>query len=779
MKLWYDRPASCWTQALPAGNGRLGAMLFGGAAHERVDLNEDTFWSGHPRHLTGVDTAKTFEDIRERVDKRRYHEAERLFEDKMSFQWGESYEPLGTLDLNFAQDGPAEDYRRELDLDEGVLSVSYRAGDAVFRRELLASVPGQVMALRLAADRPGRVGFQLTLDCPLRHEVLPDGDVLWMRAQAPSMVEPEYSHALKEPVAYSDAPGERGMAGWVAVRVCPEGGRMTLDEGGIRLEGADAATVLIAARTSFRGYDCAPDLPDERVRALCRADLDGAGDYDALRRAHVRDYRQYFDRVDLALDGPDRDDLPTDERLRRFDPEAPDMGLYATLFQYGRYLMISGSRPGTQALNLQGIWNHRVRPPWSSNYTVNINTQMNYWPALSCNLAEMELPLVDLTRDLSESGREIARQLYGARGFVCHHNTDLWRFAWPVGNRTEGCVGYAFWNMSAAWLCGMLYERYEYTLDRDFLQNTAYPIMKAAAEFLLDMLKQELDGTLIVSPATSPENGFLAEGRHTALDRTSAMSMALARELFGNCARACGILGRDEDFAQTLRDALARLRPDGVGRDGRLLEWYEEHPETEAHHRHLSHLYAAHPGSLWDLEETPKRMAAVRKALEGRGDEGTGWSLAWKVCQWARQGEGDRALRVLNMQLRLVEEGQSGHGGSYANLFCAHPPFQIDGNFGVTAGIAEMLVQSRAGRLKLLPARPGIWKKGRASGLCAKGAIRVDVSWDGESARATLLSETAQTVRVSLGASAAREVALTPGRPAELVWNGGREFTQR
>lgn len=773
MKLWYDRPAACWTEALPAGNGRIGAMVAGGSEHERIDLNEDTFWSGYPRRLEHVDTVEDFRKIRELIFQRRYQEAEELFEDRMSFPWGESYQPLGSLKLDFGSE-QAEDYRRELCLDDALLSVEYRAGGVRFRRELLVSAPRQVMAMRVSADRPGAVSFELSMDAPIRHEVRWEEGVLWMQTQAPSLVEPNYHHALKEPVQYSDAPGERGVRAWTAVQVRLEGGSMRCEGGRIRIERADCAVILLAARTSFRRFDLAPDRPDEELRAQCLADLAGVKDYAELREEHVLDHRRYMQRVAFDL-GPDGGaDLPTDERLRRFDPARPDLGLYPLLFQYGRYLMIAGSRPGTQALNLQGIWNKEVRPPWSSNYTININTQMNYWPALSCGLEEMQLPLIDLACDLAQSGRETARQLYGAPGFVSHHNTDLWRFTWPVGDRNRGCVGYAFWNMAGPWLCGQLFDRYAYTLDEAYLRETAYPVMRAAAEFVLSLLVEDGEGNLIVCPATSPENGFSIAGRHTATDRTSAMSMALARELFGNCVKACEVLGADGDFAQKLRATMARLRPDHIGSDGRLLEYFEEHEEDEPHHRHLSHLYAVHPGSRINREETPELMEACRRSLEGRGDESTGWSLAWKVSQWARHGDGEHALKVLNLQLRMIEENGTHYsgGGSYANLFCAHPPFQIDGNFGVTAGIAEMLLQSRGDRMLLLPALPKAWARGSISGLRARGRVRVDITWDGDEGSARLQSDAAQRLRVSVGSGACTTVELTPGSRMELTWKG-------
>ena len=770
MELWYEKPASVWTQALPLGNGRLGAMVSGDPLNETIWLNEDTFWSGYPRHLECEDKAEVFRTVRDLVRQGKTSQAQELFEKELSFPAGESYEPLGTLHLQFKHEGKIENYRRNLDITEAAAHVDYVVDGVSFHREMIVSYPHQVMAIHLTANKPGAISFSAGLDAPLRHETKSGNSMISMLVQAPSLVEPDYSHFLDEPVQYSDVPGEQGIRGLVMLKVCHCGGHLSAQKNGLHLTGADSAVIFLSARTSFRSFMEFPDIPTEILRGECLANLNGVNDYADVRQHHVEDYRNYFDRVVFHSGGRANSDMPTDCRLAEFDPVHPDMELFALLFQYGRYLMISGSRPGSQPMNLQGIWNHQVRPPWSSNYTVNINTQMNYWPAFSCNLGEMQEPLVRLAKELTVSGKETAEKLYGTPGYVCHHNTDLWRFTWPVGNHVPGCASYAFWNMAAAWFCGQLYESYEYTLNRDYLQEI-YPVMKGAAEFLLALLVSDENGNLIVSPATSPENNYRKNGKSFCLDDTSTMTMSITQELFANCVRACGALNQDLEFAQELEQALARMAPLKVGSRGQLLEWSREYEERDPSHRHLSHLYAAYPGNRINKEDTPELLEACRRSLEERGDEGTGWSLAWKVCQWARQGDGNRALQVLKMQLRLVEESgiHMQGGGSYANLFCAHPPFQIDGNFGVTAGIAEMLLQSRNGRLLILPALPDQWKTGSIKGLCAKGRIRVDITWNPEQVHATLITDWSQNVQISILGGRFESMDLQEGEPKHIV----------
>jgi alpha-L-fucosidase 2 len=570
-------------------------------------------------------------------------------------------------------------------------------------------------------------------------------------------------------VIYADNDREKGMRFTVNALPVLSGGKVSFDDDSFTVSGADSALILVNAETSFAGWNVRPYSNGKDEKKICAAVLKEASakSYGALFESHCADYGAYYHRTDLYLGENENAALPTDERLRRFARDRDDPALYALLFQYGRYLLISASRPGTRAANLQGLWNRELRAPWRSNYTININTQMNYWPAFPCALEEMQTPLVELIGGLAEAGRNTAREIYGAPGWVSHHNADIWALTWPVGNRQKGAGVYANWNLSSGWLCAHLFERYEYTLDETFLGETAYPIMRAAAEFYAALLTEDGDGRLFLCPSTSPENTFLIDGEKVATARTAAMSMAIIKELFTNCVSAAGILKTDRDFAEKLSGIIKRLFPFQIGKRGQLLEWDDEYEESEPRHRHISHLYGLHPGNQIGVEDTPELAAACKKTLELRGDGGTGWSLAWKVNLWARLRDGDHALIILDNQLRPAGV-ERGAGGTYPNMFDAHPPFQIDGNYGVAAGIAEMLLQNTADGIALLPALPASWEKGRCTGLRAKGRLAVGLFWDGGETKALLLSAIDRELAVSFRNGEKRTVKLRAGETAEL-----------
>jgi len=746
LSLWYRQPAAKWTEALPLGNGRIGAMVFGGVNRERLQLNEDTLWAGGPYDPVNPQARTALPEVRQLVFAGKYRQASGIIRQRvLSKPIGQMpYETAGNLMLTFPDSTSVGNYRRDLNLDTAVSTVEYTEQGTRFTRQVFASPVDQVIVVHLTADKKGAVTFTAGFQTPQS-----------------VTIETESGNTLVMTGVNGSSQGIKGALKFqVRARVQADGGSISVTSNSVSVANADSATILIALATSYQSYDNVSGDPEKIVKGQIAAAA--RKNFDKLLAAHVKEHQRLFRRVSLDLGHSDAMQLPTDERIRNFD-NGRDPQFAALYFQFGRYLLISSSRPGGQPANLQGLWNDSMNPPWQSKYTININTEMNYWPAEPCNLAECVEPLIAMVKDLSRTGARTAQEMYGAGGWVAHHNTDLWRATGPIDLVDSG-----MWPSGGAWLCDHLWDHYEFNPDKAYLKQV-YPVMRGAARFFLDTLVEDpTNHWLVTNPSISPEN------QHPFGSGVSAgpsMDEEILRDLFGNTIKASEILDTDKSFRAQLAAARARLAPPQIGSAGQLQEWLADWDmkAPDIHHRHVSHLYALYPSWQINVFDTPPLAAAARKSLEIRGDESTGWATAWRINLWDRLHDGDHAYRILEFLLSPQR--------TYPDMFDAHPPFQIDGNFGGAAGIEGMLLQSRAldtegaaqrFEIEVLPALPSAWPNGSVTGLRVQGGFNVDIVWnDGKLKSAALRSSVSQKAAVRYG-NRVVEIDVQRDRPVRL-----------
>ena len=719
--LWYQQPAKEWTEALPIGNGRLGAMVFGTVECEHIQFNEETLWTGEPNDYAHKGASKYLDKIRSLLFNRKQKEAEELaMKEFMSVPLRQkAYQPFADLYIDFPGHKEFSDYKRELNIRNAICKTTYKVDGVIYEREIFASFPKQIIAVNLTCDKDKALDFFFRLDA--EHE---------QKSISTKEGQQTLTISIKDSVLHG-----------IAQVMVDTDGNIVAGDDKINVTKVSRATLYLSASTNFVNYKDVSKDPKRELDDIFSGI--SALSFNKIKADHIADYQKLFNRFKISFGSSEREKLPTDKRLFMFRDDPNDPQLISLYVQYARYLLLSSSREGTQPANLQGIWNKDIKPSWDSKYTTNINVEMNYWPAELTNLSECHEPFFDLIEDCARTGSIVAKEHYDCDGWILHHNTDIWRGAAPINNSNHG-----IWLGGAGWVSTHLWEHYLFTQDVDFLRSRAYPIMRESARFYSQVLVPDPEtGWLISTPSNSPENGGLVAG--------PTMDHQIIRSLFKACVKASQILNTDTEFSEQLQSMIPKIAPNQIGKYGQLQEWLEDIDDPNNKHRHVSHLWGMHPGADITWEQSPELMDAAKQSLLFRGDEGTGWSLAWKINFWARLKDGNHAYELIKLLFRPVSVKNPTNrkgGGSYLNLFDAHPPFQIDGNFGASAGIVEMLIQSHQGFIQLLPALPDVLLNGRISGVCARGAFELAFEWkDGVLQKVKVLSKAGKRCRLKYG----------------------------